>query len=287
MLDEAATFEVVDPRAHLRTFLMQGVRADGRELLKSRKLEFNLRRKGQRATGTFGSAEVRLGRTLVRCDISVKIGTPSVAAPDEGDLDVDVSLNAICGAKYENLRSKHEDALDLETLLLSIFVRGKVLDMKDLCIEPRKHAFRLCVGVSILNNDGNLPDSCIIAVMMALVDFRLPDVIPTKEIDSLSSNGRGNSKDPLRISNAGNPDKKLGLEGIVLPSTVAFFLDEEKHYSLGSAALLADPSRAEEACVSSTLTVAILIPFSSMSSISALTVNTGGYAGSFQTSARG
>ena len=72
--------------------------------------------------------------------------------------------------KYENLRSKHEDALDLETLLLSIFVRGKVLDMKDLCIEPRKHAFRLCVGVSILNHDGNLPDSCIIAVMMALVD---------------------------------------------------------------------------------------------------------------------
>ena len=42
---------------------------------------------------------------------------------------------------------------------------------------------------------------------------------------------------------------------------MAFFLDEEKDYSLGSAALLADPSRAEEACVSSTLTVATLLLF--------------------------
>ena len=287
MIDETAIFEVLDPRAHLRTFLKQGVRADGRELLKSRNLEVNMDKKGQKVPGTFGTAEVRLGKTLVRCDISVMIGTPSVAAPDEGDLDVDVCLNAMCGAKYENLRNKHEDALDLETLLLSVFVSGKVLDLKDLCIESRKHAFRLCVGVTILNHDGNLPDACILVVMMALVNFRKPDVHPQQEANPASQSGRGRSRVPLCISQIGNPDKKLGLAGIVLPSTVAFFLDEEKDYSASSAALLADPSRTEEGCVSGTLTVATLLPLSSMSSISTLPASAGSLCGVFSNESEG
>lgn len=264
MIDESAIFEVLDPRAHLRTFLSQGVRADGRELLKTRNIELRVGFQDQTSAGVLGSAEIRLGRTMVRCGISVMIGTPSVAAPEEGDLDIDVSLNAICGTKYENLRNKHDDALDLETLLLSVFVRGKVLDLKDLCIEARKHAFRLCVGVTILNHDGNLPDACILAVMMALVNFRKPDVVPREDASS-SSNGRGNSKSSLCVSRTGNPQKKLKLAGVVLPSTVALFLDAEKDYNLASAALLADPSRAEEGCVSSTLTVVTLLPFTNLS----------------------
>ena len=254
--DEGTIIDLLAPREFLRTHLKQGVRADGRDLLKIRNLNIKMGKEGG-----IGSAEVRLGKTMVRCDISVMIGTPSVTAPEEGDVEFDVCLNAMCGTKYENLRNKHEDALDLENLLQSIFVHGKIIDFKDLCIESRKYAFRLCLGVTVLSHDGNLPDACILSVMAALINLRIPDVISPDDRVTSSSNGRGVLKESLVVSKEGNPKKRLNLPGIVLPVTVALFLDEEKEWAATSAAFLADPSRSEEGCVNSTLTVASILPF--------------------------
>ena len=73
--------------------------------------------------------------------MTLHIGTPSPLAPDDGDLDFDVSLTGICDPKYENTRTKPDDALDLESLLASVFVDGRIVDLKSLGISKGSMPF--------------------------------------------------------------------------------------------------------------------------------------------------
>jgi exosome complex RNA-binding protein Rrp42 (RNase PH superfamily) len=274
-LDPASIIEIIDPYTHLKAHLDQGVRADGRGFNEFRGLEIrcgadssNKRTK----MNNYGSAEVRLGDTLVFCNIALQIGVPSPTAPDDGDVDFDVSLNAICDPKYENIRTKHDDALDLETLLISVFSQGRIIDFKCLGIEKGERAFRLCVGVTVLSHSGNLQDAAILAVMAALSDVRLPDVVHPSDL-AVAAAGAGNPDKSSNkasttgakpcITRTGNKNKKVTLLAAAVPSTVAVMLSPEKEWDVRSAVMFADPSKKEEAVLYSTVTTVVRVPHKS------------------------
>lgn len=272
-IDSSTIIELLDPVQHLRTHLDQRVRVDGRGFMDSRSLTVNcgagegidtlLSFKAKK--GIYGSAEVRLGGTLVCCDTTLLIGTPSPVAPDEGDLDFDVSLTGICDPKYESFRTKHDDALDLESLLTSVFIDGRIVDLKSLGIAKGEYAFRLCVGVTVLSLDGNLQDAAIVAVMTALDDTRMPDVVfpsdlPQDKATSVKHGQFGRTRNFPCIYAAGNQDKKLGLLALALPLTVAVFLNSDKEWDLRQAVLFVDPTKSEEGAVHSTITTVLRLP---------------------------
>lgn len=272
-IDSSTVIELLDPVRHLRTHLEQKVRVDGRGFLDCRNLTVSCGSKGgvdassssYKAKRGYGSAELRLGGTLVSCDVTLHIGTPSPLAPDDGDLDFDVSLTGICDPKYENTRTKPDDALDLESLLASVFVDGRIVDLKSLGIAKGEYAFRLCVGVTILSHDGNLQDAAILAVMCALHDTKIPDVVfpsdlPQDKATSVKHGQFGRNRNFPCISTAGNRNKKLSLLALALPLTVAVFLNEEKDWDLRQAVLFVDPAKSEEGAVHSTLTTVLRIP---------------------------
>lgn len=265
----SSIIELLDPVRHLRTHLEQGVRLDGRSYLELRDLsidcqggEASLLTKA--AENCYGYAEVHLGATIVLCNITLQIGTPSPLAPDEGDLDFDVSLTGICDPKYESFRTKHDDALDLESLLSCVFIEGRIVDLKCLGIATAEYAFRLCVGVTVLSHDGNIQDAAILAVMSALHDTKLPDAVfpselPQDKRTTVKHGKFGCTKNFPCITAKGNPKKPVCLLARALPLTVAVFLNAEKEWDLRQASLLIDPARNEERVMHCTITTVLRI----------------------------
>ena len=265
----SAIVELLDPVRHLRTYLEQGVRFDQRHFLELRNLSIECHGRDSSSLKMgkehcYGSAEVRLGATIVSCDVTLKIGTPSPLAPHEGDLEFDVSLSGLCDPKYENFRTKHDDALDLESLLTSVFIDGRIVDLKCLCITAGEYAFRVCVGLTVLSHDGNIQDAVILAVMSALHSTKMPDVVfpselPLEKQQRLRQGKFGRTKNHPCIKAVGNPDKPLVLLAQTLPMTVAIFLNSEKEWDMSKISLLIDPTKAEEVAVHSTVTAVLRI----------------------------
>lgn len=79
-----AQVEALEPAAHYDYFLKQGVRPDGRFPEECRPLGVTVR--PFRTEGTVGSAMANVGSTRVLCSASLLVGTPDLAAPNEGDL---------------------------------------------------------------------------------------------------------------------------------------------------------------------------------------------------------
>jgi hypothetical protein len=71
------------PVDHVRSFLKNGVRLDGRSLEQSRPISINYG--VLQGNYVISSSHVQLGSTSVMCAISVMVGCPSVYKPTSGD----------------------------------------------------------------------------------------------------------------------------------------------------------------------------------------------------------
>ena len=130
----------LDSKLHLRSYLSQGIREDGRGLLDQRPLSVNSGLLNNDVC--FGSSFVSLGSTVVSCGITVLVGKPSTNYPEHGDVGeshhfcvdrhffdnpsflsvFDVSLWPLASPKYDQ-RSKPDAAYVLEDRLNVIFTR--------------------------------------------------------------------------------------------------------------------------------------------------------------------
>lgn len=160
------------------------VRLDGRDLLTYRPIKVVPSYLKRNSTSKYcssnsyiyGSSYVSIGNTIVICGINLMIGTPSLLKPSSGDIISEISLFPGCTLNTEQ-KSKNDLAYELENLLNDILMSSQVIDLEQLCIITGSHAYRLCLKITCLSNDGNLKDAVLLAVFSSLHDLSIPEAI--------------------------------------------------------------------------------------------------------------
>lgn len=249
---------LLDPRRHMGAYLEQGLRYDGRSLSEARKVHVDEARSSDYSGNCIGAATVHIqstsgkGGTSCMCHITLQVGKPSLNSPGEGDVIFDVSLGFDHEQQQQQLHKRPDDAVDIETLLYNIFVPGAGVDplvpLQQLCLVPGQSAYRLCVSLVFLSQDGNLQDCAIYAVWHALKRARLPR--PSTASPDLSA---GSSSVPVLVRS----DAGLKLTEELVCSTFAIW----QAASAESVLFLSDPTRREESLGDGTVTVVRSQPY--------------------------
>lgn len=155
-----------------------GVRFDGRTLDQYRSIEIQ---KGTIATAE-GSAEVKIGNTHVIAGVKMEAGSPFSDTPDEGVLMVGVELSPIASPDFES-GPPDFDAIELARVTDRGIRESKSIDVKKLCIKEGEKVWIVNVDISVLNDDGNLFDTCSLAAIAAIQDARLPTINKDGTVD--------------------------------------------------------------------------------------------------------
>ena len=254
----AAAVAALEPDAHLQHFLNAGLRVDGRGFRSVRAMGVSheplamssLSRSGSAAVdaaaaappaadaaptadGVAGSALVSLGATRVLASISLQVGVPDLAAPADGDVEVAVKFAPFSKQPAERATALSETFRDL-------LLRGRVVSLPDLCIEERRCAWKLCVAVLVLNDDGGVFDAGLVAAVAALSGVSLPATMLDDEGVVKLVRGQPSVRLPLRTS--------------LVPLTCGVAVQRSGGGG-GEVALLADLNSAEEGLVAAAITV--------------------------------
>jgi len=226
----AATFKAVHPGEYLRRFVAEGVRPDGRDLWQFRKTVLNVG-----AVGTAdGSSLVKIGKTSVMCGIKAELANPPIATPDQGWVVPNVTIPPLSSP---NVRSgpPTTEAQSLSNWLDVLLKNPAMFDAKQLCLAHGKLAWVLYIDAYVLNDDGNLTDAAMLAVLAALKDLRLPQ---------MSEIGEDDTDLPHIVT-----PRAIPVELASWPIAVSYGFWEDR--------VLADPTGEEESLMGSSMTCAV------------------------------
>eukprot|EP01147_Barroeca_monosierra_P007002 gene7002-9592_t len=156
----------------------------------------------------YGQAHVALGHTRVLCCINCRLVRPHEDRPTRGFVRFNVTLSPMASPDYEPSTRQSEASINLTQLLEHVFRDARTIDTDSLCIVTGEKVWNIQVNVTILNDDGNLDDACVLAALAGLLHFRRPYVsisgdnvivhpVDEHEPVSLSINHR-----PLNVSTA-------------------------------------------------------------------------------------
>jgi exosome complex component RRP42 len=262
------TLRSLDPRGVLRSFTAKNTRPSGRQHAAARATTIV---PSVVPRNTYGSSLVRLGDTQILTAVTLLVGIPGPATPDEGDCVVSLTVSPVCGRGY-NLSGRiiegdggggstagasstdnggsvsKADPSSIESHLQRVVRTSGFIDFSALGIITGKAAWRLKIGCVVLNDAGNLFDAGLLGCMSALNDTRLPRT----RINDKASPGDGGMVQIVageEIDNCGSGGSKLRLNmgKMPIPLTVAMFDDK----------LLVDPDDDEEGVLDGTLTVVV------------------------------
>jgi exosome complex component RRP42 len=121
-----------------------------------------------------GSALINLGKTKVMVGVKVEEGEPFPDTPDEGVLTVNAELVPLASPSFEP-GPPNENAIELARVVDRGIRESKAIDLKRLCIQPKKKVFVVFVDVYVLDHDGNLIDASSIASLAALASAKMND----------------------------------------------------------------------------------------------------------------
>uniref|UniRef100_A0A3B3DJ70 Ribosomal RNA-processing protein 43 n=1 Tax=Oryzias melastigma TaxID=30732 RepID=A0A3B3DJ70_ORYME len=187
----AAGFKIAEPLEYHMSFLKENCRPDGRELSEFRTTTLNI---GSISTAD-GSALVKLGSTTIICGIKAELTNPTVEAPGKGYIVPNVDLPPLCSSRFrpgppgEQAQAASQFIADVIESLLSLLQLCWVLYCDIMCLDY----------------DGNILDACIIALLAALKNTRLPKVTINKvtckpEVDSKERHKLPVHKHPVSTS---------------------------------------------------------------------------------------
>ncbi|KAF8821558.1 3' exoribonuclease family, domain 1 domain-containing protein [Cardiosporidium cionae] len=213
--------------AFLVTALHDGIRVDGRSLAECRRLSF-------RFSHLFGQVEVSLGNTIVACVIQSEIVEPHHSRPNEGFLMVNVDFKSIRRVADD---ASVADAMEICSLIEKLLKGCRAVDVEALCILGAEKVWLIRVDLHVLNNDGNLMDTCTIAAVAGVLHFRLREVSVTGNIVTAASL---EDCDPV----------PLCIHHVPFSITLAQFEGSDDLF-------VVDPLLAEESAMSGRITVAI------------------------------
>ncbi len=136
-----------------------------------------------------GSSLVKLGSTSVVCGINARLCRPKEERPNKGFIICNVELPALCSSKnfktstsyqsssftqlsVSSANIEHSQAM-LSQLMQDIINESGCLKEEDLCIREGKLVWVLYIDLICLNNDGNVQDTCCLAMIAALKTLKL------------------------------------------------------------------------------------------------------------------
>ncbi len=255
-------FKKLFPTEYNKYFINSGCRNDGRALSQFRPIAIAK----SIINASDGSALCKIGLTNVICGIRYFIDTPKALTPKQGRVDINVNVSATLSSDTYGTSASSTNVNNFFSLnhILAEFCKnaiesGDVVDLEKLSIQEGKSAWVLQADILVLNNDGNIFDACLLSLVAALQDVKLPNQIVVVEHD-------GSVK---QIGDKVSHPQGL-IKGSIVSMTFAVF---------GDSLLVADPTFEEEKGIFSTstgdLTTAFLSHESEFSSVS--TGGSGGY----------
>ncbi len=207
---------------YVRELAGKGVRLDKRKFDEFRNVEIetNIIKSAE------GSAQVKLGNTVVIAGVKMSVGVPFEDKPDEGVLMVGAELTPLADPEFEpgppDIRS-----IEVARVVDRTVRESKMIDVKALKIDD-KAVWIVNVDLHVMNFDGNLIDAGSMAAVAALATAKMPKY----------ENGKVNY------------DERFGALPITaMPISVTSVKVNGK--------LLLDPSKAEENVADARLTVSI------------------------------
>lgn len=159
-------------REFIQDLIRKGERIDGRAFNEYRNLEIEANVVPAKAEG---SALVKLGDTSVVAGVKVLVGEPYPDSPDEGVTMVTAEMSPIASPLFE-LGPPKEDAIELARIVDRGVRESETVDAKGLCIEEGKKVYMVFADVYPLEYDGNLIDASSIAVNLALLTTKYPEM---------------------------------------------------------------------------------------------------------------
>ncbi|XP_029028739.1 exosome complex component RRP43 [Betta splendens] len=172
----AAGFKTAEPLEYHRSFLKENCRPDGRVLSEFRTTTLNI---GSISTAD-GSALVKVGSTTVICGIKAELANPAVETPGKGYIVPNVDLPPLCSSRFRP-GPPGEQAQAASQFIADVIESSEVIDTEDLCIERGKLCWVLYCDIICLDYDGNILDACVIALLAALKNTKLPEVTVNTE----------------------------------------------------------------------------------------------------------
>ncbi|KAL8876902.1 MAG: hypothetical protein Q9198_004978 [Flavoplaca austrocitrina] len=154
-------------RAFILEALQQDIRLDGRALDAFRHIRLSF-------GDEYGVADVRLGKTRVLARISASVTAPFPDRKFDGIFTITTELSPMASPAFEVGRQTETETL-LSRLLEVALRRSSALSTESLCLLAGSKVWSLTATCHILSHDGNLLDSCCIAVLAALQHCRIPD----------------------------------------------------------------------------------------------------------------
>ena len=148
--------------------LAQDRRIDGRSLSEFRKIEFEmgLLKKAE------GSALVTLGGTKVLVGTKVEVGTPFPDTPDQGVLTVNAELLPLASPSFEP-GPPDERSIALARYVDRSIRESKAIDLAALALQPGKVVYVVYIDVYVLDYNGNMTDTAVLAAVKALENTNL------------------------------------------------------------------------------------------------------------------
>ncbi|GBN15905.1 Exosome complex component RRP43 [Araneus ventricosus] len=220
-----AQLKLLQPQKYINTFLEHDLRPGGRLLTNFRSVLINT---GSIGTAC-GSALVKIGDTSVLCGIKAELTNPLSNKPDEGFFVPNVTLTSVCSNRYVP-GPPTEQAQVYSQIIMDLWKNSPFVDPTDLCITPNKLSWCLFAEMVCLSFDGNVLDACILALMAALRNTKLPEVVVNEETNSIEVT-----------------DKLIDLK-------VSYFVFSAT-YAVLEKSCVADPSAEEESLAKSGITV--------------------------------
>nr|ACO11735.1 Exosome complex exonuclease RRP43 [Caligus rogercresseyi] len=236
-MSAAEVFRRVQPKEYFSQHIEKGLRLDGREggLESIRPISIS---SGSIASAD-GSAIVRKGHTTVICGITLQIASLDEETPTKGYIVPHVDLPSMCHPRiYKSKGPTAEEAMILTKFIMDVILNSEVVDPKDLCIVPGEIVWVLKIDLTCLNQDGNLRDALVTALILALKSLRFPKVVSYKAED----------EDKTQINVFEKEHSSLRLKNIPVSVSIAVMEGER---------LLVDPTDEEETFATDSITVVL------------------------------
>lgn len=212
----------------LASCLEAGKRLDGREFLDFRKFKINF-------SSDTGFCQVELGATLVSAQVSCEVVRPHTHRATEGFLTFNTTFSRMSSPLFAEDRPTDLE-ISISRLLEKSLKQSRAVDTEGLCIVSGEKVWSVNVDCHVLSFGGNVVDCACIAAVMALSHFRRPDVTVNGE------------QVQIYLFEEKNP-VPLCLKFMPLCITFAVLN--------GGNAIVCDPTREEEECATSILTVCV------------------------------
>lgn len=240
---------------------ISAVRPDGRPLGLPRPISVSL----GAVTTADASALVKIGASTALAGIKCEVVSADGSRPgDEGTLSIEVEMPPLCSAECRPGRPSERAAVvaeQLSTLILgrtnkpssapgaglsaTLKTNGEagIIDLRQFCIDTARASWAVYVDVYVLDDDGALLDTCLMATIAALRGLRLPRVKLDEAGNVVASDDASNNSHDLR----GNSGGLVSLRSFPVALTCALHGDK----------FLVDPTVEEERLVDSVISMAV------------------------------